>query len=80
MAHAWHDLSAGDQVPREFYAVIEIPLGSNVKYELDKASGLIRMDRVLYSAVYYRATTASFPVLWLKMVIRLTFLCFARSR
>lgn len=50
MTHPWHDLSPGDEVPREFYAVIEIPLGSNIKYELDKGSGLIRMDRVLYSA------------------------------
>src|SRR3979490_1990176 len=49
MTHPWHDISPGDQVPREFDAVIEIPLGSNIKYELDKGSGLIRMDRVLYS-------------------------------
>ena len=61
MAHAWHDLSPGDHVPKEFYAVIEIPLGSNVKYELDKVSGLIRMDRVLYSAVYYPANYGFIP-------------------
>jgi inorganic pyrophosphatase len=61
MAHAWHDLSAGDHIPQEFYTVIEIPLGSNVKYELDKASGLIRMDRVLYSAVYYPANYGFIP-------------------
>jgi inorganic pyrophosphatase len=61
MAHPWHDLSAGDHVPKEFYAVIEIPLGSNVKYELDKASGLIKMDRVLYSAVYYPANYGFIP-------------------
>jgi inorganic pyrophosphatase len=61
MAHAWHDLSAGDHVPKEFYTVIEIPLGSNVKYELDKASGLIKMDRVLYSAVYYPANYGFIP-------------------
>jgi len=61
MAHAWHDLSAGDHIPQEFYTVIEIPLGSNVKYELDKASGLIRVDRVLYSAVYYPANYGFIP-------------------
>jgi len=53
--HPWHDLSPGENVPREFDAVIEIPTGSSVKYELDKASGIIRMDRVLYSAVIYPA-------------------------
>jgi inorganic pyrophosphatase len=35
MTHAWHDLSPGPKVPQEFDAVIEIPLGANVKYELD---------------------------------------------
>ena len=61
MAHAWHDISPGEHLPQEFYAVIEIPLGSNVKYELDKASGLIKMDRVLYSAVYYPANYGFIP-------------------
>lgn len=55
VVHSWHDLTPGDRVPAEFYSVIEIPLGSNVKYEIDKASGVIRVDRVLYSAVYYLA-------------------------
>lgn len=61
MVHSWHDLSPGDLVPTEFYSVIEIPLGSNVKYEIDKASGLIRVDRVLYSAVYYPANYGFIP-------------------
>src|SRR5712675_120132 len=61
MTHPWHDISPGDQVPREFDAVIEIPLGSNIKYELDKGSGLIRMDRVLYSAVFYPANYGFIP-------------------
>jgi len=61
MTHPWHDLSPGQDVPKEFNAVIEIPLGSNVKYELDKATGLIRMDRVLYSAVYYPANYGFIP-------------------
>ena len=60
-SHPWHDLSPGDKVPREFNAVIDIPLGSNLKYELDKDSGLIRMDRVLYSAVYYPANYGFIP-------------------
>src|SRR6202012_2229218 len=61
MTHPWHDLSPGNKVPYEFDAVIEIPLHSNVKYELDKASGIIRMDRVLYSAVYYPANYGFIP-------------------
>jgi inorganic pyrophosphatase len=51
--HPWHDVVPGEQLPREFSAVIEIPLGSRVKYELDKPTGLIKVDRILYSAVYY---------------------------
>ncbi len=61
MAHPWHDVSAGDRLPAEFAAVIEIPMGSNVKYELDKLTGLLRMDRVLYSAVYYPANYGFIP-------------------
>ena len=61
MTHAWHDISPGDKLPKEFYAVIEIPFGSSVKYELDKSSGLIRLDRVLYSAVYYPANYGFIP-------------------
>lgn len=59
--HPWHDLDPGDQLPREFDAVIEIPLGSNVKYELHKPSGLLKLDRMLYSAVYYPANYGFIP-------------------
>jgi inorganic pyrophosphatase len=61
MPHAWHDVDPGEHVPAEFLAVIEIPMGSSVKYELDKKTGLIRMDRVLYSAVYYPANYGFIP-------------------
>jgi inorganic pyrophosphatase len=61
MTHAWHDISPGEQVPLEFYSVIEIPSGSSVKYELDKPSGLIKVDRMLYSAVYYPANYGFIP-------------------
>jgi len=61
MTHAWHDISPGPHLPREFYSVIEIPFGSSVKYELDKQSGLIKLDRVLYSAVYYPANYGFIP-------------------
>lgn len=61
MSNAWHDVSPGERVPEEYHAVIEIPLGSSVKYELDKVTGMIRMDRVLYSAVYYPANYGFIP-------------------
>jgi inorganic pyrophosphatase len=61
MIHPWHDVTPGGQLPREFNAIIEIPFGSSVKYELDKLSGLIKLDRVLYSAVYYPANYGLIP-------------------
>ena len=61
MVHPWHDVTPGGRLPSEFQSVIEIPSGSSVKYELDKESGLIRLDRVLYSAVYYPANYGFIP-------------------
>jgi inorganic pyrophosphatase len=53
MIHYWHDVSPGPHPPEEITAVIEIPFGSRNKYELDKKTGLMKLDRVLYSAVHY---------------------------
>ena len=53
MINLWHELPAGIHPPDNVTAVIEIPRGSRNKYELDKTSGMIRLDRVLYSAVHY---------------------------
>jgi inorganic pyrophosphatase len=61
MLHAWHDVSPGSELPRDFQAVIEIPLGSNVKYELDKPSGLLKVDRIIHSAVFYPANYGFIP-------------------
>jgi inorganic pyrophosphatase len=61
MAHPWHDVTPGEGIPVEFQAVVEIPAGSNVKYELDKETGLLRLDRVLYSAVHYPANYGFIP-------------------
>jgi inorganic pyrophosphatase len=61
MVHAWHDVSPGKEVPRDFQAVIEIPLGSNVKYELDKQSGLLKVDRIIHSAAFYPANYGFIP-------------------
>lgn len=61
MTHPWHDVTPGRNLPSEFAAVIEIPMGSTVKYELDKPTGLLKVDRMLYSAVYYPANYGFIP-------------------
>ncbi|XP_010489522.1 PREDICTED: soluble inorganic pyrophosphatase 2-like isoform X1 [Camelina sativa] len=52
-AHPWHDLEIGPEAPAVFNCVVEISKGGKVKYELDKNSGLIKVDRVLYSSIVY---------------------------
>ncbi|MDE3127360.1 MAG: inorganic diphosphatase [Gemmatimonadota bacterium] len=57
----WRDLPPGPHPPEQVTAVIEIPQGSRNKYELDKPTGLIKLDRVLYSAVHYPAEYGFIP-------------------
>ncbi len=59
--HPWHDVDAGSEAPHIVTAVIEVPKGSKVKYELDKESGLIKVDRVLFSSVHYPANYGFIP-------------------
>ena len=60
--HPWHDTPIDDsRIADAFPAVIEIPKGSTNKYELDKETGLLRLDRVLYSAVHYPADYGFVP-------------------
>ncbi|PSQ62010.1 MAG: inorganic pyrophosphatase, partial [Bacteroidetes bacterium QH_1_61_8] len=61
MAHPWHDISIGADAPDVFNAIIEIPQGSKVKYELDKETGMLRVDRMLYSSVVYPANYGFIP-------------------
>lgn len=61
MMHAWHDVPAGADVPEVINTVVEIPKGCKVKYELDKPTGLLRVDRVLYSSVVYPANYGFIP-------------------
>lgn len=61
MIHPWHDVTPGENLPKEFIAVIEIPMGSSIKYELDKQTGMLKLDRILYSAVYYPANYGFIP-------------------
>lgn len=55
MPHPRHDVPIGEDVPEEFSALIEIPKGSRVKYELDKDTGLLKEDMILYSSMIYPA-------------------------
>jgi inorganic pyrophosphatase len=59
--HPWHDVDPGPEAPALVRAIIEIPRGSKVKYELDKESGLIRVDRILFSSVHYPANYGFIP-------------------
>ena len=59
--NAWHDISESRISPTDFIAVIEIPSGSNKKYELDKESGLIILDRILYTSTHYPANYGFIP-------------------
>eukprot|EP00922_Rhytidocystis_sp_ex-Travisia-forbesii_P016130 GHVS01023990.1.p2 GENE.GHVS01023990.1~~GHVS01023990.1.p2 ORF type:complete len:197 (+),score=28.29 GHVS01023990.1:216-806(+) len=59
--HPWHDVTLGDKAPDEFNCVVEIPKGGKVKYELDKESGLLKVDRILYSSVIYPANYGFIP-------------------
>ncbi len=57
----WHKVSIGDQAPRFVNGIIEIPKNTRAKYELDKHSGLLKMDRVLYASMYYPANYGFIP-------------------
>ena len=60
--HPWHDTYVDDTlVETAFPVIVEIPNGSKNKYELDKETGLLRLDRVLYSAVHYPADYGFIP-------------------
>ena len=57
----WHMVSPGENIPQTVNGIIEIPKGSRGKYELDKESGMLKLDRVLYSSVYYPANYGFIP-------------------
>jgi inorganic pyrophosphatase len=61
MSHPWHDIAIDEPIEEGFTAFIEIPRGSRVKYELDKATGLLKVDRILFSAVHYPANYGFIP-------------------
>lgn len=57
----WHQVPIGAQQPDIVQAIIEISKGSKAKYELDKETGMLRLDRVLYSSVFYPANYGFIP-------------------
>ena len=59
--HSWHDVKASRVTPQKFLAMIEISKGSKNKYELDKESGLIILDRILYTSTHYPANYGFIP-------------------
>lgn len=59
--HPWHDVSYGNNAPATVTGIIEIPKNSRAKYELDKDSGMLILDRVLYSSINYPANYGFIP-------------------
>ncbi len=59
--HPWHQVKHYDAFPDIVPAIIEVPKGSQIKYELDKKSGLVKVDRILYSSVHYPANYGFIP-------------------
>ena len=59
--HPWHGVSSGANSPQVVNALIEIPQGSRAKYELDKESGLLKLDRVIYSSFHYPVNYGFIP-------------------
>ncbi|MCX7714747.1 MAG: inorganic diphosphatase [Clostridia bacterium] len=61
MSNIWHDISPKRISPEDFIAVIEIPKGGKNKYEMDKETGLLILDRVLYTSTHYPANYGFIP-------------------
>ncbi len=59
--HPWHDLTIGENYPKSFNAVIEIPKGTRQKIELDKESGIYKVDRILQTSMVYPANYGFLP-------------------
>ena len=59
--HPWHGAGYGDKAPERVNAMIEIPQGSRTKYEIDKTTGLLKLDRVIYSSFHYPVNYGFIP-------------------
>ena len=80
MSNIWHDINPRRISPEKFMAVIEIPKGVKNKYEMDKETGLLRLDRVLYTSTHYPANYGLFRERMRRIMTRLTFLYFVRNQ
>jgi inorganic pyrophosphatase len=60
-SNPWHTVNIGKTAPEIVNGIIEIPKNTRAKYELDKESGLLRLDRVLYASMYYPANYGFIP-------------------
>ncbi len=64
-SNPWHSVNAGPEAPKVVHAIVEIPKDSKLKYEMDKETGLLKLDRFLYSAVHYPGDYGFVPqTLW----------------
>ncbi|MBI3218150.1 MAG: inorganic diphosphatase [Bacteroidetes bacterium] len=61
MKHPWHEAPVGNNAPEFVNGIVEISTGMRTKYEVDKETGLLKLDRILYSAVYYPANYGFIP-------------------
>jgi inorganic pyrophosphatase len=59
--HPWHGASYGEKAPQTVNALIEIPQGSKSKYEIDKKTGLLKLDRIIYSSFHYPVNYGFIP-------------------
>src|SRR6478672_7751927 len=59
--HPWHGASFGSKAPEQVNAMIEIPQGSRAKYEIDKESGLLKLDRIIFSSFHYPVNYGFIP-------------------
>ena len=60
----WHDIDPSRVKPERFLAIIEIPKGSKKKYELDKDTGMLRLDRILFTSTHYPSNYGFLPLTW----------------
>ncbi len=77
--NVWHDINPDRITPQDFLSIIEISKGSRNKYELDKESGILMLDRILYTSTHYPANYGFIPLLTLTAVLRLCLSIFFRK-
>jgi inorganic pyrophosphatase len=77
MSNIWHDIAPSRVTPGDFIAVIEIEKGSKKKYELDKETGSLILDRILYTSTHYPSNYGLIPAPTPRTTTRWTYWCCA---